>query len=207
MSSRKYFNEVAGRWDTMRSSFFSEAVREKAYSAAGVEPGKLAADIGAGTGFITEGLLQRGLRVIVVDFSEEMLGQMKEKFKGYDCVDFRQGESENLPIQTSTVDYAMANMYLHHVEHPDLAIREMARILKPGGKAVITDMDEHNFEFLRTEQFDRWLGFRREDVKKWFLGAALKNISVDCAGCNCCADSNSSADHASISLFVAAGEK
>jgi len=48
-------------------------------------------------------------------------------------------------------------MYLHHVEDPPAAIKEMVRILKPGGKIVITDADEHNYEFLRTEQQDRWL--------------------------------------------------
>lgn len=50
----------------MRETFFSEAVREKSISIAGVQPGKLAADIGAGTDFITEGLIQKGLRVIAV---------------------------------------------------------------------------------------------------------------------------------------------
>jgi ubiquinone/menaquinone biosynthesis C-methylase UbiE len=64
------------------------------------------------------------------------------------------------------VDYVFANMYLHHVEQPVAAIREMARILKARGKLV--DLDEHNFESLRTEQHDRWPGFYREEVRQWF---------------------------------------
>lgn len=73
MSSKIYFKEVANLWDTMRTGFFSEAVREKAYDMAAVKEGQLAADIGAGTGFVTDGLLQMGLKVIAVDQSEEML--------------------------------------------------------------------------------------------------------------------------------------
>jgi len=73
-------------------------------------------------------------------------------------------------------------MCLHHVENPLAAIKEMRRILKRGGKLVITDMDEHQFEFLRAEQHDRWLGFKREDVKRWFLEAGLKNVTVNAAG-------------------------
>jgi ubiquinone/menaquinone biosynthesis C-methylase UbiE len=207
MDSKLYFKEVADQWDTMRQGFFSEDVREKAYCIAGVEKGKTAADVGAGTGFLTEGLIKQGIKVIAVDRSEEMLMQMKEKYKEYDCIDYRHGESENLPIQDDSVDYALANMYLHHVENPLKAIKEMTRILKPGGKLVLTDLDEHDFEFLKTEHHDHWMGFNREEVKQWFFKAGLKNINIDCAGGNCCAESSSGCENASISIFTAYGEK
>lgn len=207
MDSKVYFKEVSDKWDDMRQNFFSEDVRDKAYNIAEVKEGKLAADIGAGTGFITEGLLHKGLKVIAVDQSNEMLDQMRGKFKDIKGVDFRQGEAEKLPIESGTVDYVMANMYLHHVEDPFIAIKEMVRILKQGGKLVITDLDEHNYEFLRTEQFDRWMGFKREDVEKWFSEAGLKKVLVECAGGNCCTSSSCGCDKASISIFAAYGEK
>jgi ubiquinone/menaquinone biosynthesis C-methylase UbiE len=50
MDSKLYFKEKASQWDEMRQGFFSEAVREKAYTLAKVKEGELAADIGAGTG-------------------------------------------------------------------------------------------------------------------------------------------------------------
>lgn len=205
--SKDYFKKVADKWDNMRQGFFSEAVREKAYSIASVKEGLLAADIGAGTGFITEGLIQRGLKVIAVDQSEEMLEQMRQKFSNCQGIDYRQGEAENLPICDNTVDYAMANMYLHHVDNPMTAIKEMVRILKPGGKFVLTDLDKHNYEFLKLEHHDRWMGFKREDIKQWLVEAGLKNILIDCAGGNCCTSSSCGCDNASISIFVAYGEK
>ncbi len=55
--NKSYFDNVAPRWDEMRKAFFSETVREKAFSLAGVHAGELAADIGAGSGFLTEGLI------------------------------------------------------------------------------------------------------------------------------------------------------
>jgi ubiquinone/menaquinone biosynthesis C-methylase UbiE len=207
MSSKQYFEQVANQWDQMRQSFFSEKVREMAYVAANVQAGKLAADIGAGTGFIVEGLVQKGLRVIAIDQSEAMIEEMKRKYKALDVVDCRIGESENLPIENGTVDYVFSNMYLHHVESPPRAIEEIVRVLKKGGKIVITDLDEHEYEFLRTEQHDRWMGFKREDIKRWFIEAGLSNVKIDCVGENCCAGSSCGSEIARISIFVASGEK
>ena len=206
MSSKDYFNQIAGQWDTMRTAFFSEAVREKAYAAAGVRAGMLAADIGAGSGFITEGLLRGGLRVICVDQSQAMLDEMRRKFAGAD-VDLRLGEAESLPLSDESVDAVFANMYLHHVEHPAQAISEMKRLLKPGGRLVITDLDEHSFEFLRTEQHDRWLGFKREDMRALFQQVGLVDVCVDSVGENCRADSNCGSETATVSIFVACGSR
>lgn len=136
-----------------------------------------------------------------------MLNQMKQKFINYEGLDCRLGEAKNLPIDDDTVDYAMANMYLHHVDDPFAAIKEMVRILKLSGKLIITDLDEHNHEFLRTEQHDRWMGFKRETIKQWLSAAGLKNVVVDCAGGNCCSASSCSCDKASISIFAAYGQK
>jgi len=57
MESGNYFDEVAPQWDRLREGFFSRAVRDKALSVANMHEGGIAADIGCGTGFITEGLV------------------------------------------------------------------------------------------------------------------------------------------------------
>ena len=202
--SKNYFDEVAPAWDAMRQEFFPDHVREQALRVAGVTAGQVAADIGAGTGFVTEALLRAGLSVIAVDQSTEMLETIAKKFPDADC---RPGSAERLPIDDSSVDYVFANMYLHHVERPPEAIAEMARTLKPNGKLVITDLDHHDFEFLRVEQHDRWLGFEREDVRSWFSAAGLTDVSLDCVGDNCCADSTAGGARAEISIFIAQGTK
>ena len=164
MSSKDYFDQVADQWDNLQASFYSETVRDRALATAAVQAGDIAADIGCGSGFITEGLIRAGLHVIAVDRSEAMLSAMKRKLANIADIDYRCGEAEQLPISDNSVDYAFANMYLHHVERPPIAIKEMARILKPGGTLVITDLDSHTFEFLRDEHHDRWPGFDRQHI-------------------------------------------
>ena len=207
MSSKIYFDQIAQQWDQMQQSFFSDIVRDKALATAGVQAGQRVAEVGAGSGFITAGLLRRGVKVIAVDQSEAMLAEMGKKFGEAAEVDYRRGEAEILPIADAEVDHTFANMYLHHVESPGAAIKEMVRTLKPGGKLVITDLDEHTHEFLRQEQHDRWLGFRREDVRQWFSAAGLKNVAVVDSEEKCCGTSCCGGEKATISIFVASGEK
>jgi len=207
MVNKQYFNEVAPEWDHLRESFFTEAVREKAISVATVQSGKMAADIGVGTGFIAEGLIERGLNVLAIDQSITMLHVMRDKMRNGVNVEYCVGDAENLPIRAGAVDYVFANMCLHHVERPWAAIDEMERILRAGGKLVIADLDTHSFEFLKQECHDRWMGFKREDITEWFVEAGLTNVEVQCIGERCCAQSECTDEYASIGIFVASGKK
>lgn len=207
MGGTDYFDQVADQWDNLQASFYSEKVRDRALATAAVKSGDIAADIGCGSGFITEGLIRAGLHVIAVDQSQAMLAAIKRKFADIDEVDYRCGEAAQLPIADDAVDYAFANMYLHHLERPPVAIKEMARILKPGGTLVITDLDSHTSEFLRDEHHDRWLGFDRGDIRQWFREAGLGRVTIDCVGEQCCAESNSGSQSASVDIFAASGEK
>ena len=207
MRNKDYFDQVADQWDNLQASFYSEKVRDRALATAAVQAGDIAADIGCGSGFITEGLIRAGLHVIAVDQSEAMLAAIKRKFANIADIDYRCGEAEQLPISNDSVNYAFASMYLHHVESPPIAIKEMARILKPSGTLVITDIDSHTFEFLRDEHHDRWLGFDRGHIQQWFTDAGLRRVAIDCVGEQCCAPSNNESQSASINIFVASGEK
>jgi len=207
VESRGYFDDVAEKWDVLRQSFFSERVREKALAAADVRAGQVAADIGAGTGFITEALVRKGVHVIAVDQSEAMLAEMKEKFREVPNVEYRVGEAEHLPIQDAGLDNAFANMYLHHVERPSIAIKEMVRLLKPEGRLIVTDLEEHSYEFLRDEHHDRWLGFRLDEVRQWFREAGLKDVIIGGITEQCCTSSCDGGQRASISIFLASGQK
>src|SRR5437660_58014 len=102
-SSLGYFSAVALQWDELRKGFFSESVREAALDALSVKRGRVAADLGAGAGFVTEGLLARGLKVIAVDQSKEMLAIVKNEFRRR-AVECRLGEADALPLADASVD-------------------------------------------------------------------------------------------------------
>jgi ubiquinone/menaquinone biosynthesis C-methylase UbiE len=209
--SRLYFEQNADQWDKLRSGYFSEAVREAAIRKAYLHPEMVAADIGAGTGFMAQGFATQVRHVHLVDGSGKMLEIARRNLAGIENASFHEADGLGLPFEDGELDVAFANMYLHHCPDPLAAIREMTRVLKPGGRLVITDMDVHDNAWFRDEMADTWLGFERSQVQGWFEQAGLVNVIVDCSGESCCAtrndDQDCEAEKAQVSVFLAVGTR
>jgi arsenite methyltransferase len=215
--SSNYFEKVASDWDKMRKGYFTEAVREAAIHKAHLHPEMTVADVGAGTGFIALGLAPLVKHVHVLDGSSAMLDEARRNLAAFDNVEFHDADGLSLPLPDASMDAVFANMYLHHCPDPLAAIREMVRILRPAGRLVITDMDAHPHEWLKTEMADLWLGFKREQVRQWFDEAGLVNVLVDDTGESCQSGCESrEGEHADtlapyastdVSIFVAAGTR
>ena len=207
-NSREYFDSIAPEWDRIREGYFGSAIRDKAIELAGINSETVAADIGTGTGFMLQGIAPRAKKVIGVDSSPRMLSIAQSKLPKElrPKVEFRLGEMENLPLKDEEVNAVFANMALHHAADPMRAIREMRRVCVPGGVVVITDIEEHPYEWFRQEMADRWLGFQPEQVRKWFLSAVFKEVKVGSAACNCrCSSANGKM--ISVAIFYALGRK
>jgi ubiquinone/menaquinone biosynthesis C-methylase UbiE len=203
--TQQYFDKVARQWDDMRRTFFGEGVREAAIRAADITPGLTVADVGTGTGFLAEAALAAGARVIGIDSSAGMLAEVHKRFH-QQTFEARAGDVDSLPLAVGEVDAVLANMVLHHAPDPPRAIREMTRPLKPGGRLVITDADSHTHEWLRTEQHDRWLGFERAAIARWFREAGLEEVTV--ADTNeVCSPTAKCGTKAAITIFLARGRK
>jgi ubiquinone/menaquinone biosynthesis C-methylase UbiE len=149
--SAPYFEKVADQWDKLRSGYFTEAVRESAVQKAYLHPQMIVADIGTGTGFIAAGLAPLVKRVHVLDGSPEMIDVARKNLAQFENVEFHVADGLALPWPETSLDAVFANMYLHHCPDPLAAIREMVRLLRPGGRLVLTDLDTHTYEWLKTE--------------------------------------------------------
>ena len=206
--SAAYFEQVAGQWDTLRTGYFREAVRDAAIAKAYLHPKMHVADVGAGTGFLASGLAPLVEKVHLLDGSAAMLDVARKNLEQFTNLEFHTADGLSLPLPDSSLDTVFANMYLHHCPDPLAAIREMVRILRPGGRLVITDMDSHTHEWLKTEMADVWLGFERDQIRAWFAEAGLVNVIVDCTGETCQSECKSGdGENVDISIFVAAGTK
>jgi ArsR family transcriptional regulator len=135
--------------------------------------GLTVADIGTGTGGMLPLLAEFAEKIVAVDISQEMLRRARARAKslGLENVEFVKGDLRNLPLKDESVDAAFATLVLHHAANPGAAIKEMARILRPGRSLVVVDLYAHRHEWLRDEQGDVWLGFTKDEMLG-FLGKA-----------------------------------
>jgi ubiquinone/menaquinone biosynthesis C-methylase UbiE len=204
--AQTYFANVAGDWDEIRTGYFTEQMRDAAIAKAGLPENAVVADIGTGTGFVAAGLAPRAAKVYGFDASAEMLAVARRNLAKFAHLELHQAPGDAIPLPDATLDGVFANMYLHHAPEPPAAIREMARLLKPGGVLCITDLDTHDHEWQREQMADVWLGFERDDLRHWFAEAGLTAIDVDCAEgtCNACGPDGAVKP---LSIFVAIGRK
>jgi arsenite methyltransferase len=205
-NAQTYFASVAGQWDEIRSGYFTEHMRDSAIEKAALPENSVVADIGTGTGFVAAGLASKAAKVYGFDASAEMLEVARRNLAGFGNIELQQAPGDSIPLPDSSLDGVFANMYLHHAPDPAAAIREMARLLKPGGVLCITDLDTHDHEWQREQMADLWLGFERDDLRRWFAEAGLTQIDVDCAEgtCNACGPDGVEKP---LSIFVAIGRK
>lgn len=96
-----------------------------------------ALDAACGTGRHAGHLVELGHRVVGVDGSPEMLATASTSVPG--C-DLREGELTSLPLDAESVDLAVCALALEHVADLDAAISELARVVRPGGRLVLSDL-------------------------------------------------------------------
>ena len=177
-ASKEYFDQNAEKWDGLQASYYTEALRTTAIRKAYLRPEYIVADIGAGTGFMTAGLAPLVHQVCALDGSMAMLDIARKNLDAFSNVIYREADGLKLPLSDESMDAVFANMYLHHCPDPMAAILEMSRLLRPGGRLVITDMYSHPYAWLREEMADTWQGFEHDQMRSWLRQAGLVNVIV-----------------------------
>jgi len=175
---RSYFDELAGKFG--RNYVPGRSWQGLAETLLTLMPPMVIADLGAGEGTFSQLLARRSKKVIAVDNSEKMVeyGRELARKHGVKNLEYRKGDLEDVPIKDASVDLAFFSQALHHAQHPERAVAEASRILKPGGRIVVLDLLRHGYEEARELYADLWLGFTEVEVTRFLRQAGFKNIET-----------------------------
>jgi ArsR family transcriptional regulator len=175
---RRYFDELAGKFG--RQYVPGRSWKGIAEALIKLMPPMVIADLGAGEGTISQLMAQRAKRVIAIDNSEKMVEFGSELARKHHIanLEYRLGDLEAVPIRTGTVDLAFLSQALHHASHPERAVAEARRILKPGGRIAVLDLNRHHFEEAREMYADLWLGFTELEIERYLKAAGFKNVET-----------------------------
>jgi len=177
-TQEQYFNLIAGRLGKHYCPGRSwEAIGHLALR---LTPEIDIADLGAGEGLVSQLLAQRARRVWCIDNSPRMVevGTGLAVKNGLANLEYRLGDIEQVPLPDKSVDLAILSQALHHAQHPQIAVDEAFRILRPGGRLLVLDLNEHHFEKARELYADVWLGFKESALLAFMKKAGFAKLDV-----------------------------
>ena len=178
-AAQAYFRAHAAEWDRIRKLHVAdEAVEDAIRAALSDKPFRSLLDLGTGTGRMLEMFgpdIERGLGL---DLSLDMLLLARDRLEraGLRNCSVRQGDIYDLPLANDSFDVVILHQVLHFLDDGARAIREAARVLRPGGRLLVVDFAPHEQEFLREQFAHRRLGFAPDTVMQWITASGLDPV-------------------------------
>jgi|SRR5580704_13545172 ubiquinone/menaquinone biosynthesis C-methylase UbiE len=198
--------QVAAHWGRRAAHFdadFGHSIRtqeertawDRVFAlAVGGRDGLAALDVGCGTGFLSLELAARGHHVTGIDFAPQMLALAKEKAASADAtIRFEEADAENLPFAPASFDLVITRHVLWTLPHPEVALAEWIRVLRPGGRLAVIDGhslaapgEEQAASARRSaeyapigDQLPFLMGKPREEIESLFRAHGLGDVGSD----------------------------
>jgi ubiquinone/menaquinone biosynthesis C-methylase UbiE len=135
----KYLSEV---YDRVNPFVWNERMRDEAIGMLGLEGDERVLDVGCGTGFATEALLEEVDDVHGLDQSVHQLEKAWRKLGKHDPVAFTRGDAERLPYADDSFDVVWSSGSIEYWPNPVDALAELRRVARPGGQVLVVGPDD-----------------------------------------------------------------
>jgi ArsR family transcriptional regulator len=142
------------------------------------------ADFGCGTGVLSLEMATWARKVTAIDYSASALAKARERAERERLknVTFLEADLHELPLPASKMDLVVLSQSLHHVAYPERVLKEAARLLKPGGKAVVLELMPHDERWVLERLGHKHLGFAPELLEDALGKAGIGSLRLSTYG-------------------------
>ena len=136
-------------------------------------------DIASGDGVLAELLAPHAQRYVCIDSSQRVVAAARERLRRYANVDVREGDMHGLPFADASFDLVVLMHALTYAAKPAQAVAEAARVLRPGGRLLLSSLARHEHRNVVEAYGHQNLGFSAKELRKFAEKAGLSTASCD----------------------------
>lgn len=178
--ARRFYRLLSPFYDWINPFIWTAEMRSIAIDLFPIESNDRILDVGCGTGYATEALVERTDEVHGLDQSPSQLGRARKKLS--DRVDWYRGDAERLPFADDTFDAIWSSGSIEYWPNPEAALAEFRRIGRPGAPVLVVGPNEPKFRVTRWLASLIMLFYGAEQATAWFEAAGLVDIEHHTVG-------------------------
>ena len=174
--ARTFYKYLSKVYDRINPFIWDESMRDEAIGMLDIDADDHVLDVGCGTGFATEGLLEHTEHVYGLDQSAHQLEKAYAKFGKRGPVRFHRGDAERLPFADDSFDVVWSSGSIEYWPNPVVALRELRRVAKPGGQVLVVGPDYPNNSVFQKLADAIMLFYDEEEADRMFTDAGYSDF-------------------------------
>lgn len=174
--ARVFYKYLSKVYDQINPFVWNEEMRDAAIALLDIEADDRILDVGCGTGFATEGLLEYSEEIYGLDQSQHQLEQAWAKLGKHDPVAFHLGDAERLPFRAGIFDVVWSSGSIEYWPNPIATLTEFRRVAKPGGQVLVVGPDSPRHSIFQRIADAIMLFYDEAEADRMFTAAGYKTF-------------------------------
>ncbi len=174
--ARLFYKYLSKIYDRINPFIWNEAMRGQALSMLDISETDRVLDVGCGTGFATEGLLEHTTDVHGLDQSPHQMEKARRKLGKYDPVSFYLGDAERLPFADDSFDIVWSSGSIEYWPDPVATLEEIRRVTEPGGHVLIVGPNYPETGLMQRVADSIMLFYDAEEADRMFAEAGYETV-------------------------------
>jgi ubiquinone/menaquinone biosynthesis C-methylase UbiE len=169
--ARTFYKYLSKVYDRVNPLVWNEEMRDEAIASLALDGDERVLDVGCGTGFATEALLEEAGEVHGLDQSVHQLEQAWAKLGKHEPVRYVRGDAERLPYADDSFDVVWSSGSIEYWPNPVDALEELRRVTRPGGQVLVVGPDDPTNTLFKKVADAIMLFYDAEEADRMFVEA------------------------------------